>query len=57
MADGAAADVADGLAEHVAAGPKMLASDGGIVGGDGAELVDDGDAGDERPADVDGLCD
>lgn len=37
----AAADVDDGLAEHVAAGPKVLASDGGVVGGDGAELVDD----------------
>ena len=37
----AAADVDDGLAEHVATGPKVLASDGGIVGGDGAELVDD----------------
>ena len=37
----AAADVDDGLAEHVAAGPKVLASDGGVVGGDGAQLVDD----------------
>ena len=37
----AAADVAGGLAEH-APGPKVLASDGGVVGGDGAELVDDG---------------
>ncbi|MDB9235815.1 hypothetical protein [Halorubrum ezzemoulense] len=36
----AAADVAGGLAEH-APGPKVLASDGGVVGGDGAELVDD----------------
>ena len=36
----AAADVAAGLAEH-APGPKVLASDGGIVGGGGAELVDD----------------
>jgi hypothetical protein len=36
----AAVDVAAGLAEH-APGPKVLASDGGIVGGDGAELVDD----------------
>jgi len=36
----AAADVADALAEH-APGPKVIASDGGVVGGDGAELVDD----------------
>jgi hypothetical protein len=35
----AAADVAPALAEH-APGPKVLASDGGVVGGDGAELVD-----------------
>jgi predicted nucleic acid-binding Zn finger protein len=40
----AAADVADGLAEH-APGPKVIASDGGVVNaGDGAELVDDSDS-------------
>ena len=37
----AAGDDPSMVAEHVAAGPKVLANDGGIVGGDGAELVDD----------------
>jgi hypothetical protein len=36
----AAADVDPQLAEHVDAGPKVIASDGGVVGGD-AELIDD----------------
>jgi predicted nucleic acid-binding Zn finger protein len=39
----AAADVADGLAEH-APGPKVIASDGGVVG-DGSEII----SGDDSP--------
>jgi len=50
-------DAIDGqLGEHVDSGPEVVATDGGIIeAGDGAEILEADDGGDDRPDDCDCL--